>query len=90
MAFVSYDLYIEEIDIEVELSCYLIKENDGIGSYEYWGSREYDAGEDYIVVEEMKWDKSLYTEEQNNIIQEEVNKNWDKISDHVIDNFDPY
>jgi len=26
-------------------------ENDGIGSYEYWGARGYDAGTNYIVVE---------------------------------------
>lgn len=90
MSFVAHDLYIEELDIEVELYCSLITENDGIGGYEYMGHKEYDAGEDYLVVEEMTWDKSLYTEEENKIIQEEINKNWDKISEKVIDNFDPY
>lgn len=25
-------------------------ENDGIGAYEYWGSRGFDAGNDYAVV----------------------------------------
>lgn len=32
------------VDYEVEW------ENDGIGSYEYWGSKEFDAGTDYAVV----------------------------------------
>lgn len=33
-----------EVDYDVEW------ENDGIGHYEYWGSKEYDAGHDYAVV----------------------------------------
>ena len=85
----DYEYYIEENDIEVLLECSIISENSGIGSYEYWGSQEYDAGEDYLIVEEMTWDKTLYTEEENNIIQEEINKNWDKISEKVLEKFDP-
>lgn len=85
----DYDFYIEEHDLEVSLECSITSENNGIGSYEYWGSQEYDAGEDYPVVEEMTWDNSLYTEEENNIIQEEINKNWDKISDKALEKFNP-
>jgi hypothetical protein len=40
---------VEEIMSSIEPSCYV--ENDGIGSYEYWGCRGYDEGTDYLVVE---------------------------------------
>lgn len=85
----DYDFYIEEHDLEVTLKCTITSENNGIGSYEYMGHREYDSGEDCPVVEEMEWDKSLYTEYQNSIIQEEINKNWENISENVLDKFDP-
>lgn len=29
-------------------------ENDGIGHYEYWGSKEFDAGHDYAVVSDYE------------------------------------
>lgn len=41
----------EDIDIEVKAE-YSIN-NDGIGSYEYWGQNCYDAGEDYPEVENI-------------------------------------
>lgn len=40
-----------EHEIEVGFDCHV--ENDGIGWYEYWGAREYDAGTDYVVFDEV-------------------------------------
>ena len=85
----NYDLYIEEHDIEVQLDCECITENSGIGSYEYWGSKEYDAGEDYLVCENITWNKNEFTEEQNNIIEKYVKEHFDEIADEAIDDFDP-
>lgn len=39
----------EEIEARVDFSV----QNDGIGSYEYWGFKGYDAGTDYIEVEDV-------------------------------------
>jgi len=90
MSSISYDLYIEQLDIEIELECSVVSCNDGIGSYEYWGSREYDAGENYADIDDIKWDKSKYTHQQNEIIQEEINKNWDEITYEALQKFDPF
>lgn len=85
----TYDLYIEELDLEIELDYHISKENSGIGSYEYWGSREYDAGHDYYVIENFEWDKSLYTAEQNEFIDKYLIENHDKIEEEILDKFDP-
>jgi len=86
----TYDLYIKELDLDVELDCRLISCNDGIGSYEYWGSKEYDKGEDYLDIDEMTWDKTLYTEEENNIIDQYIKDNRDKITEKALKDYDPY
>ena len=85
----NYDLYIEEYDLYVELECECITQNDGIGSYEYWGSQEYDAGEDYLICEHIEWDKEDYTEEQNAAIDKYLEENFCKIADKAIEKFDP-
>lgn len=53
-------------DVRLTAECNLV--NTGIGPYEYWGSREVDAGEDVIDVKRIRWDEFLYTTEENNII----------------------
>lgn len=85
----TYDLYIEELDLEIELDYHLRTENNGIGSYEYWGSKEYDAGEDYLVLDDVEWDKSLYTNEQNELIDKYIVEHWDKIEEEILNKFDP-
>lgn len=78
----------EEEYINVEFEGSLITENDGIGGYEYWGFKGYDEGEDYLVCEEITWDKSLYNEHENATIKQFVNENYDKIADKIIDTFE--
>lgn len=90
MPSVSYELEIEKHELIVNLDCNVISCNDGIGSYEYMGHREYDAGEDYADIDEITWDKSEYTDKENEIIQEEVNKQWDRIVEKALKDFDPY
>jgi len=67
-------LNIGEVTFFADLSDFT-KENDGIGAYEYWGSKSYDSGSDYLNLEELNWDKTLYTEEQNKLILDWVNEN---------------
>lgn len=69
-----------DIVFEVEMD----RENDGIGSYEFWGSKEYDKGTDYWVVNEIKWDKGLYTEQENANITKWVDENWLELVDVIV------
>jgi hypothetical protein len=56
----------DEINVKLTAECYM--KNDGIGSYEYMGSVEYDEGKDYFHIEEITWSKFLYTIRENNTI----------------------
>jgi hypothetical protein len=52
---VSHSLEIEDFEYEGRLFSMSVEfdvewSNDGIGSYEYWGSKEFDAGNDYAEV----------------------------------------
>lgn len=52
--------------------------NDGIGSYEFWGSRGYDKGTDYIAVDSIECYMVRNNKERkiigNDIIAREVDK----------------
>lgn len=72
----------------VDLSYDVVKENDGIGSYEYWGYTYYDRGNDYFIVENMKWDKTLYTDQENEIIERYVEKYAEEIETKILSNHD--
>ena len=52
----------DDTSIEVTLSYYW--ENDGIGPYEYWGSKGYDHGHDYVVIEDYDYDKEGLTADE--------------------------
>lgn len=72
----------------VEFSGKPYSENDSIGSYEYWGSKEYDEQPDYIAIDDIGWDKSLYTKEQNAIIDNYLNENLSEVEDALIKKVD--
>jgi hypothetical protein len=65
---------IGEVTFFADLSAFTV-ENDGIGSYEFWGQKCYDKGNDYLNLEELDWNKNLYTAEQNLTIDNWVNEN---------------
>lgn len=58
---------IQMIPIVVEL----VYGNHGIGTYEYWGSTEYDYNVCYAI-DEILWEEQKYTKEQNQAILEAV------------------
>ena len=90
----EHEIELEEDVIVVEFECELYCENDGIGSYEFWGSRGYDAGNEYLVLDQLKWNESLFTDEQNEIIRQHINddNNWlileEKIAEKLYDQYD--
>jgi hypothetical protein len=50
----------------------------GIGSYEFWGSVEYDKGQPYV--DEIVWDESLYSSNENQIIHDYVSDNFQELA----------
>ena len=67
---------IEGIATSVTIIGDLTHENSGIGYYEYWGAKGYDAGVDYWEMEDVKWHEERYTPKENEIITKYVYDNW--------------
>jgi len=79
----SLDIVIEKLEIDgkhyrVEATIGYSFENDGIGSYEYWGAKGFDKGDDYAIAEEVSITAYLLVD--NN----EVEKVIDPILLHMI------
>jgi len=60
----------EELDIDVE--CEYEVCNDGIGAYEYWGQKCYDAGTDRLTIISTSWDKTGFSPDQIKTIEEKI------------------
>lgn len=88
----TYEIEHEDECLEVEFDCELHPENDGIGSYEFWGAKCYDGGIDYLVLDDMKWDKTQFNDEQNKVIEKYIDDNWttleETITQEIYDEFD--
>jgi hypothetical protein len=91
----AVEIELEDDILEVEFTGELSLENDGIGSYEYWGAKFYDAGTNYFQLQDLTWDTTQYTDEQNKAIQEYVDNsdNWsaieEKMSESLFENMGP-
>lgn len=77
--------------------------NDGIGSYEYWGSVEYDHGTDYVDINEVTYDKAGFTPEEIAEIELTIEEHLSSLTDEIAkqrpqanedydeyDTYDPY
>jgi hypothetical protein len=75
--------------IEIKVNCEYSVENDGIGPYEYWGSKEIDHGINYAVIDNTDWDTAGFTKEEIDLINIEIDKNlkaWEvEIIKRVVD-----
>ena len=76
----------EEDCMNVDFDANFYPESTGIGSYEYAGIKGYDKGQDYFSCDDVRWNRSLYTEEQNAIIQKHLDENHEKIENLLIEN----
>lgn len=68
----------EDKHLNVELTINASYGNLGIGPYEYWGIPGNDVQMGWEI-DEWFWDESLYTEEENKIIQKYIDDNFDDI-----------
>jgi hypothetical protein len=57
--------------------------NDGIGSYEYWGSVGFDSGTDYIDVSNVTYDKTQFTEQEIAEIELTIDSTVDSIKTEI-------
>ncbi len=90
--YLIYEVETDEKVIPVKWQAFPRWENDGIGSYEYWGQKCFDRGNDYVSLEYNgcpTWDKSKHTEEENTIIQQwvDVSKNSEKLEERFCDEY---
>jgi len=74
--YLDYDIEIGEKVLTVTFEAFPRIENDGIGSYEFWGMKGYDAGQNYISLEHYgspTWNPEDYTCEENKAIAAFIN-----------------
>lgn len=76
----SKTYYIETKDdrLEVDFFGEVTMQENGIGSYEYWGFNYYHS-DIRPTCEEFTWDKGLYTGEQNDEIEKFAQDNCESI-----------
>lgn len=82
--YITKEIEINDELIEVEFEGELATDNDGIGEYEYWGRKEYDKGHDYPVLYSCIWERSLFTDEQNDEIEKYLDRNIEQIEQDFI------
>jgi hypothetical protein len=81
-----YNLYMEQGNIkDVLCTIEFTIENDGIGHYEFWGSKGYDAGVDYAVINLISWDRMLFPILINTLLEVYCNECIDQITDKLQD-----
>ena len=71
----------KEIQLEIDYSSYF----DGIGHYEYWGSKEYDKGQLCIELNKIEYDKNGLVSEEISIIESEITNRENEIVDACIE-----
>ena len=79
----THEIEYDDEYLEVDFDCELYPENDGIGSYEFWGAKYYDEGIDYLVLDEMKWDKTCFDNGQNKAIEQYIDDNWGDLEEII-------
>ena len=67
------DVEFHEDILHVEFTAEMISQNDGIGSYEFGGSR--------WTIDKLSWDYDSYTKEQNAAISAYIDENWAEIDE---------
>ena len=78
-------LDLPEIYSEVWTNVTYTIENDGIGAYEFWGSRGFDRGYDYANIKDIKPIFSGETPEEQDEILKLIDDNFDKYAEELSD-----
>jgi len=73
----------EELGEQIECFADYYGENDGIGSYEYWGFSGYDKGNTYMVIDNIS---PIFTDQPEDIrpaINKFIDENYDSIAENI-------
>ena len=78
----SFGVYIEDLieDKTIDLWAEWYETDNGIGWYECHGYKGFDS-QPCNIIENIGWDESLYTAEENTIIDNYVNEFFEKLCD---------
>ncbi|MFZ9612564.1 MAG: hypothetical protein ACO29Q_04720 [Crocinitomicaceae bacterium] len=74
------EVELDNRNVIVQVECEYGIENDGIGPYEYWGSKEVDRGSDYVEIYNTDWDRSNFNEIEIAVIESAIKsvcKQWE-------------
>jgi hypothetical protein len=79
-------------DMEIVVSVEYDIENDGIGSYEYWGHKCCDKGTDCIVIQSWDWDRKGFSPGEIEVVEANIEAElprWEeKIAEEISDDGD--
>ena len=82
-------IWINEVGKDVEITITFHYENDGIGSYEFWGTPGYDKGTDYPVIDDVDFERFDLSAEECYIINNWIDSNTEKLEEYVRENYRP-
>lgn len=68
----TLEVFFETRTAEIEVTVGFDWENNGIGSYEYWGSKGFDKGITYLVANEILWDSTGFSLEEVELVEGEI------------------
>lgn len=77
------DIHLPNIYVDVQAKIDKII-TGGIGSYEYWGYKGYDREEVEYYVDEITYNESEYTPEENEKIKEYISEHFNRIEKDII------
>ena len=69
----TYDIPTREEPFTTTFTIHWSVENDGIGPYEYWGTKGYDHGLEYAVIDSVEFEDKSLTEEEVKILEDLIN-----------------
>lgn len=69
--------------VEIRVDTEGVWNNDGIGPYEFWGQRCYDAGRNYFVINTWNWNKVNFSPVEVAEIESQIEKHLKDWEDSV-------
>ena len=75
-----------ELGEKILCKVYYHNENNGIGSYEFWGQCGFDAGNDYREIDDIEPYWKDETDEEKALINKHIADNWDAVCEEVTEN----
>jgi hypothetical protein len=82
-----FEIEMPEKTLNIELIGDVIEEDQGIGSYEFWGSRGFDSKK-APVLNSLTYNKSDFTEEENAFIQRTIDLNVPTIEENILTKYE--